>query len=122
MTRISNLSLPDVRLLYDQVDFMFTYNQPLTYTLNPIPILAYEDAMQRKAKTCTLTGIIRDLSNCSYDGHKRDLVLFIKNYYKISDGSVIQPGDTLQWQMSRTQLTSHNIPQWNAIDGKQGIF
>lgn len=120
--RIYSLAIPDVRLSYENVDFMTSYNQVSTYTYNPIPILSFEKAMQRNAKTCTTTGTIPDFSNCSYDGHRRDLIRFIDRNYKIPDGVIIQPGETLQWQLRRSHLMSHSIPHWSAINARQGMF
>ena len=119
---IPNLVLPDVRLSYQMVNFMTSYNKVSEFAYNPIPVLSYDKAMQRNSKTCDSTGTIPDFSNCSYDGHRRSLIRFIGQNYKVSDGTIIQPGDTLQWRLSRTQLTSHSIPHWNSIMEKQGMF
>jgi len=125
VSRISSLALPDVRLSYETVEFMTSYNQVSDFSYNPIPILTYEKAMQRNSKTCTSstsTGTMPEFTNCSYDGHRRDLIRFINRNYKISDGIIIQPGDTLQWQLRRITLTSHSIPHWSAVSEKQGMF
>ena len=76
--------------------------------------------MQRNTGSCADSA--PDFSNCSYDGHRRDLIRFIDANYKVHDGTVIQPGDTLQWHMPRSQLTSHSIPHWSTTRGKQGMF
>ena len=122
MAQLTTLALPSVRLSYEMTEFMTSYDRIAEYAYNPIPTLAYEDAMQRNAKTCASIGTIPDFSNCSYDGHRRNLVEFINQNYKVPDGIVIQPGDTLQWKLTRTQLTSHSIPHWNAVGDKRGMF
>jgi hypothetical protein len=120
VSQIGALALPDVRLSYEQPDFLQSYRSTTDFSYNPIPILSYEKTMQRNTGSCADTA--PDFSNCSFDGHRRDLVRFINSNYKVQDGVIIQPGDTLQWQIPRSQLTSHNIPHWSTTQGKQGMF
>ena len=120
VSQIATLVLPDVRLSYERPSFMQSYRNAVDFSYNPIPILSYEKTMQRNTGSCADSA--PDFSNCSYDGHRRDLIRFIDANYKVRDGTVIQPGDTLQWQMPRSQLTSHSIPHWSTTRGKQGMF
>ena len=122
ITQISNLWTPDIRLSYEIPAFMASFTG--SYAYNPIPIVRYNNYMLVSSKTCgTVTGRIPDFSNCSYDSHRRNLRDFVHDRYKTDDGAIIQPGNTLQWKVRRTQMITQNIPQWETVAAnRSGMF
>ena len=119
--QVSRLWTSDIRLSYDVPSFMQSFTG--AYFYNPSMILQHDSAMQENSKTCsTEGGTLPDFTNCSYDGHRRDLKEFVKKYYKTQDGVVIKQGHTLQWKVARSQMTAQNIPQWEALVNRTGMF
>ena len=118
--QVLNLWTSGVSLSYTIPDFMQSFSG--SYTYDPNGILAFDAAMQVNSKACTETGQLPDFTSCSYDGHRRDLREFVASNYKTPDGLIIQPGQTLQWQVGRAQMTSQNIPQWESTASRTGLF
>jgi len=123
ITNALGLWLSDIRLSYDIPTFMTSFDNSKPYIFNPISILAYDAAMQLNAQSCTLNGNLPDFANCSYDGRRRNLRQFVNTNYKTKDGVLLQPQQTLQWRMRRTQVVTQNIPQWEAVlKNRSGMF
>ena len=121
VAQVSNLwTSSGSRLPYEIPSFMQSFTG--AYEYNPTSILAYDAAMQINSKSCTETGEMPDFSNCSYDSHRRELKQFVNTNYKVNDGVVLQPGDTLQWHVGRAQMMSQNIPQWESAANRTGLF
>jgi len=120
--QVSDLSsTSDIRLSYDVPAFMTSYSG--TYEYNPTMVIQHDAAMQVNSQTCSTTsGTLPDFSSCSYDIHRQDLKRFVGAQYKTADGVVIPPGATLQWQVGRAQATSQNIPQWESLVNRTGMF
>ncbi len=119
--QVSRLWTSDVRLSYDVPQFMQSFTGK--YFFNPSMILQHDAAMKENSKTCsTEGGTLPDFTACSYDSHRRDLRDFVKSSYKTQDGVVIKQGHTLQWKIDRSQMTAHNIPQWEALVNRTGMF
>ena len=108
------------RLPYAMPSFMQSFTG--AYEYNPTSILSYDATMQVNSKTCTETGEMPDFSNCSYDSHRRELKRFSDANYKVNDGIILYPGETLQWHVGRAQMMSQNIPQWESIVNRTGLF
>jgi hypothetical protein len=126
VTQTMNLAMPGVGMAHIVPEFMRTYNdgEP-DFTYNPLPIIAYSNAMDARADSCTTQGVIPDFTNCSYDGNRRRLRDFINSTttgYKIQDGVIIPPQATLVWQISKSQMVSHNIPAWMGTESRAGMF
>ena len=117
---LSALWIPDVRLSYVVPAFMTSFNNNVPYVYNPLPILQYDITMQINSQTCLISGLVSDLTKCNYDSHRLNLRKFISRNYKTDEGTVIQPRQTLQWKMRRSQLVMQNIPYWEANISKRG--
>jgi len=118
-----HMAVKGVGLAYEVPDFMTTYKADFEFS--PLNVIAYSDAMDKTASTCTATGTMPSLTNCSYDGSRRSIRDFINSTttgYKVQDGTIIPDGKTLVWNLLRSQMTSHNIPGWLGINQKTGMF
>jgi len=116
--------IPDVRLSYIMPSFMTSFNQQSAqYVYNPLPLAQYDAAMQINAQSCQAEGLMPDFTNCSYDSHRRNLRQFANSNYKVDEGVVLESRQTMQWKVGQSQLTSQNIPQWEAnFSGRSGLF
>jgi hypothetical protein len=122
--QLMQLAMPGIGLSYVIPDFMRTYTES-SFTYSPLSILAHSSAMDARVSTCTKSGIIRGLTNCSYDGNKRRLRDFVNSTaggYKVQEGMLIPSGMTLVWRLSRAQLVTQNIPMWLAAGKRAGMF
>ena len=117
--------LSQIRLSYTIPDFISSYKTSTaeSYTYNPTQIIGYDITMQKQSQSCgSDEGNLPDFRNCSYDEHKNKLRSFSSTNYKVNDGVILHPNNTLQWNIFRAQFTSNNIPHWNAIANKSGMF
>jgi len=119
-TQVSTLWTSGVRLSYSVPQFMQSFTG--SYEYNPISIASYDATMQVNARTCTETGTMPDFVNCSYDTHRRELRQFVESKYKVNDGIIINPKETLLWRVGRAQMMSQNIPQWESIVNRTELF
>ena len=120
----ASLGVPGVGLPYGVPEFMRpsgNYESPYTY--NPLPVIRYDEFMQATASLCgASTGLMPDFTNCSYDTRRRNLKTFVSANYKVPDGIALSPGTTLTWRVHRSQMMAHNIPAWEAMGNKSGMF
>lgn len=83
------------------------------YTYNPQPLQNLYNAMMEKVNgVCSSTRTIPPFSECQNDGHVRKLQSHYKTYYKINDGYVIPPNNSLLWTLDNWQLFGSNIVSW----------
>ena len=118
------MAISGIGLAYDVPEFMKTYIGP-DFEYSPLNVISYSNSMDKRAPTCTETGIMPVTTNCSFDGNRRSLRDFInstKAGYKVQDGIIIQDGKTLVWNVLKSQMTSQNIPGWLAVRNKTGMF
>jgi hypothetical protein len=79
--------------------------------------------MLATASTCgSTTGLLPDFTNCSYDSHRQNLKQFARVNYKVADGIVLNPSTSLLWKVTRSQMMKHNIPAWEGLGNKSGMF
>lgn len=118
---ITKLWTPDVRLSYEVPDFMRAIRE---FEYNPLPVMRFDAAMQLSFQSCDKEGSRPDFTNCSYDSRRRNLRDFVARNYKVEDGAVIRPQQTLQWRVKRTQMITQNIPQWelSVPNNRSGMF
>lgn len=121
LNQVNALSLQSMRLPYEIPAFM-TSAPYIEY--NPQSVIKHDQAMQLNADSCgTIEGQQPDFTNCSHDSHRRNLKQFTKDQYKVDDGFIVTPGDTLQWKVTRTQLIAQNIPHWELVTpARVGLF
>jgi hypothetical protein len=115
------LAISGVGMAYEVPDFMRTYGGN-EFTYSPLSVIAFSDAMETRARTCTTVGSIPVFTNCSYDGSRRTLKNFVGVRYKQRDGVVISDRSTLVWNVIKSQMTSQNIPAWLATGNRAGMF
>ena len=120
----ASLGVPAVNIPYTIPEFMVpggNYQTPYTY--NPLPVLRFNDYMLATASTCgSTTGLLPDFTNCSYDSHRQNLRQFARVNYKVADGIVLNPSTSLLWKVTRSQMMKHNIPAWEGLGNKSGMF
>ena len=119
--QVMQLAMTGVGMGYDIPDFMRTYGGS-DFTYSPLSVIAFSNAMESRAQTCTSVGVIPVFTNCSYDTNRRSLRDFVGARYKLQDGVVISNQSTMVWNVIRAQMTSQNIPTWLATGGKAGMF
>ena len=85
-------------------------NYPSGYTYNPQPLIStYNTLMDAVKGVCGAANSVPPLTQCQNDGPRRKLQNHYLSYYKISDGYLVPPKNTLLWYVDNGQLLGTNI-------------
>jgi hypothetical protein len=82
---------------------------------------AYNDNMESLDTFCTKNDKIPKFTECQNDEPRRNLKMFVENYYKHNDGILIPSKHTLKYYVSKSQLMSTNIVSWY-IEQRNSFF
>ena len=91
-------------------DFL-TYLPGYTYDPQPLQNL-YNAMMEKVGGVCSATRDIPAFDQCQNDGLVRKLQTHYKAFYKIDDGYVVPPNNSLMWTVDGGQLLRTNIVSW----------
>ena len=106
---------------YENTAFMSSYSGGFAY--EPNPVVSFDAYMAMTSKNCRAQGKIPPVGNCTFDGHWKDLKQFVEANYKVNEGLILPPSYTAQWRVTKSQMITQNIPQWEAIsNSRNGLF
>lgn len=86
---------------------------------NPAAVAqGFNQAILKLNGQCQNDGALPDPSKCQNDQPRRTLGAHVDREYRVEEAAVVPGGHTLSWSVTRAQLTTTNVPAWEATVGR----